>query len=92
MPVTTQLRLSLLETWVSSCMAQHDHDSTLETQIADKRNIDRLISRKLFRMIDVVERKVVVIREPCDYVALSYVWGDQMSRVIDRNYGPRLVH
>lgn len=53
-----------LRRWLRICQG-HEHETIL----------DRKFFNGGFRLIDVVEARLVEVMEPCDYIALSYVWG-----------------
>jgi hypothetical protein len=58
------LDIDILRGWLKACEG-HDHDSTP----------DHDFFRLGFRLIDVEELRLVEKTEPCEYLALSYVWG-----------------
>ncbi|MCJ1315639.1 hypothetical protein MMC15_000959 [Xylographa vitiligo] len=65
---TNMLNTVLIEDWLSSCWRLHGPDC--KPQYSD--------DLKHIRLIDVNERIVVTYPpQPCEYVALSYVWGDE---------------
>jgi len=84
--LTDQVDISLLRAWISECRHNHLHSTSyhpLEPQ--------RLRSAR-FRLIDVVENRLIEPSIACRYVALSYVWGTWManqgiSRVPDLDDG-----
>ncbi|KAH7386763.1 heterokaryon incompatibility protein-domain-containing protein [Phaeosphaeria sp. MPI-PUGE-AT-0046c] len=53
-----------LRGWLQICQ-DHKHNSTL----------DHNFFGGGLRLIDVLEARLVEVTEPCDYIALSYVWG-----------------
>lgn len=60
----------LLTSWIHKC--DRDHEAGCRESTVASRNIEAS------RMIDVVKRCVVDVREPVRYFALSYCWGASM--------------
>ena len=66
-----RLDFKLVESWLSRCKRLHNADC-LPVQTAALRDV---------RLVDVKSRRVVDYPEPpCDYLALSYVWGGVSQR------------
>ncbi|KAI0599870.1 heterokaryon incompatibility protein-domain-containing protein [Biscogniauxia sp. FL1348] len=61
----------LLRHWLSHCKTSHGADC----QPDESPTTDGEAYLKLFRLIDVVDKKVVDAKAGTEYVALSYVWG-----------------
>lgn len=64
-PIKPNLDPCMVRRWLDSC-DNHDH-----AKITTRNDL----FRQGFRLIDVLEARLVEKMEPCDYVALSYVWG-----------------
>ncbi|KAH7095921.1 heterokaryon incompatibility protein-domain-containing protein [Paraphoma chrysanthemicola] len=62
--IEERLDIDTLRRWLKNC-EQHEH----------KANTDLELFRGGFRLIDVDEVRLVEKTEPCEYLALSYVWG-----------------
>lgn len=63
--------VKLLRTWLQECRGHekcNDHRKLQQSKMVQ-------IFANGFRLIDVFEGKLVEKMEPCEYVALSYVWG-----------------
>lgn len=70
-PIPLRVDLELVQSWLNECRGHK--------QCTQSRNAQQLNSAQLFaggfRLIDVLEGRLVEKTEPCEYVALSYVWG-----------------
>lgn len=70
-PIPLSVDLGLLQSWLHECRSHE--------QCTQNRNAQQLNSAQLFasgfRLIDVLEGRLVQKTEPCEYAALSYVWG-----------------
>ncbi|KAF1942237.1 HET-domain-containing protein, partial [Clathrospora elynae] len=77
------INVELIRQWLKSCKGRHQHKCT------DARDAQRVPG---FKVIDCRAKLVVeVAHQDCQYVALSYVWGDQApSSYTDVSY-PRSI-
>ncbi|CZR53560.1 uncharacterized protein PAC_03439 [Phialocephala subalpina] len=91
--IPAEVNISLLRDWVSQCQQTHNH---VKSQA--KLNLGALgVSH--FRVVDVLENRLVEIRGFHRYVALSYVWGDcaqpkvltTNTNFIDAEHLPRTI-
>jgi hypothetical protein len=64
--------------WLQACKS-HQHSKKTGNQESDG-----LFQDPGFRLIDVVDERLVQVTETCEYVALSYVWGQVPSRLYTR--------
>ncbi|KAH7080479.1 heterokaryon incompatibility protein-domain-containing protein [Paraphoma chrysanthemicola] len=58
------LDIDILRGWLNDC-EKHEHEVTTDLELF----------RGGFRLLDVEEARLVEKTEPCEYLALSYVWG-----------------
>jgi len=74
---------SVIVDWVDFCRLNHSRRCPkMETHTIDG-----------FRVIDCEMRQVVTAPECCEYIALSYVWGDSEAKdLLSRNIIPDLTH
>lgn len=70
-PIPLFIDPCLVSGWLKEC---EDHYSCNENRTPQKSNMVPFFEDG-FRLIDVEEGRLVEMRDPCDYVALSYVWG-----------------
>jgi hypothetical protein len=64
--IGSRLDIVLLRRIIEGC---NDHG------LCRDRHLEKTIFLPGFRLIDVIEARLVEITDPCDYFALSYVWG-----------------
>lgn len=66
-----QIDLDLVQSWISNCNNWHGIECSGATHRADRITVfDPFI-----RLLDLEEDRIVELKEPDPYVALSYVWG-----------------
>jgi hypothetical protein len=70
-PIQPHINRDLVRGWLEEC---RNHEKC-KNRISHHQNL-RSFFQGGFRLIDVVEERLVEKTEPCAYVALSYVWGD----------------
>lgn len=75
-PILSCIDLALVQNWLNDC---RDHDSCKKSREAQRANMAQTFYTSGFRLIDVVEGRLVEKTEPCEYIALSYVWGQAAS-------------
>lgn len=75
-PILSCIDLALVQNWLNKC---RDHDSCKESRAAQRANMAQTFYTSGFRLIDVIEGRLVEKTEPCEYIALSYVWGQAAS-------------
>lgn len=68
--ISNAIDMGLVKMWLDSCQAQHDSKCC-------SRELSAESGWSSFKLIDVRTRHVVPARLPCQFVALSYVWGAQ---------------
>ncbi|PKY03794.1 HET-domain-containing protein [Aspergillus campestris IBT 28561] len=78
--VGERIDVDLIQRWLEECK-RHKHSSK-----SFHRKCDLFQSEHPFRLIDVVDRCLVLKNERCDYVALSYVWGP-VKTILDSEPG-----
>ena len=78
--VGERIDVDLIKRWLEQCK-RHKH-STKSLQ----RKCDLFQAEHPFRLIDVVDRCLVLKNERCEYVALSYVWGP-VKTILDSEPG-----
>lgn len=69
---------ALVQGWLRECNEQHSHSKRNRVQAQAVRN-SLFQYKDGFLLIDVVDEQLVRKTEPCDYVALSYIWGGVQS-------------
>lgn len=72
-PVRDQVDIGLLHAWISEC--RHNHSHSTSHQYLEPQSV----GNARFRVIDVVENRLIEPSVACRYVALSYVWGSWMA-------------
>lgn len=75
-PILSCIDLALVQNWLSNCRG---HDSCKEIRAAQLANMAQTFYTSGFRLIDVIEGRLVEKTQPCEYIALSYVWGQAAS-------------
>lgn len=70
-PISPCVDLQMVTRWLEAC---DDHVPCNKNRTSKGSSIVSLFKGG-FRLIDVEEGRLVEKRDPCDYVALSYVWG-----------------
>lgn len=70
-PIPPSVDFQIVTRWLKAC---HDHVPCNENRTAKGSSMASLFKNG-FRLIDVKQERLVEKRDPCDYVALSYVWG-----------------
>lgn len=75
-PILSCIDLALVQNWLNDC---RDHDSCKKNRAAQRANMTQTFYTSGFRLIDVIEGRLVEKTEPCEYIALSYVWGPAAS-------------
>ncbi|KAG6368932.1 hypothetical protein INS49_003150 [Diaporthe citri] len=75
-PILSCIDLALVQNWLNNC---RDHDSCKKNRAAQRANMAQTFYTSGFRLIDVIEGRLVETTEPCEYIALSYVWGQAAS-------------
>ncbi|KAI5918248.1 heterokaryon incompatibility protein-domain-containing protein [Camillea tinctor] len=66
-----KVNFQLLQQWLSHCKVSHGGDCRPDETPIENREA----YLELFRLIDVIDRKIVNAKPGDEYVALSYVWG-----------------
>lgn len=72
-PIPVRVDLQLVLSWINECRCD-GHEECDQNRNAQQLNSVQLFASG-FRLIDVLEERLVEKTEPCEYVALSYVWG-----------------
>lgn len=75
-PILSCIDLALVQNWLNDCL---DHDSCKNNRVAQQDNMAQIFYTSGFRLVDVIEGRLVEKTEPCKYIALSYVWGQAAS-------------
>lgn len=75
-PILSCVDLALVQNWLNNC---RDHYLCKNNRAAQQANMAQTFYTSGFRLIDVVEGRLVEKTEPCEYIALSYVWGSAAS-------------
>lgn len=76
-PIPPCIDLALVREWLNKC--RDDHDICRNNRVSQRINAAQSLFCNGFRLIDVIDGRLVEITEPCEYVALSYVWGQSAS-------------
>ena len=76
--IEAKINVQLVKRWLQDCK-NHQHSKKTGNQESDG-----LFQDPGFRLIDVMDERLVQLTETCDYVALSYVWGQVPSRLCTR--------
>lgn len=75
-PILSRIDLELVQNWLNNCL---DHDHCKKNRAAQQANMAQTFYASGFRLVDVIEGRLVEKTEPCKYIALSYVWGRAAS-------------
>ncbi|KAH8782734.1 heterokaryon incompatibility protein-domain-containing protein, partial [Diaporthe sp. PMI_573] len=70
-PISPCVDLGVVRTWLQEC---RDHKACNENRRSQQSNLVQFFASG-FRLIDVMEGKLVKKTDPREYIALSYVWG-----------------
>lgn len=69
-PIRPFFEPDLLRRWLDACQYH---------KTCNVRHPDKTLFQRGFRLIDVYEERLVEVTVPCEYFALSYVWGNRDS-------------
>jgi hypothetical protein len=79
--LTQEDKQGLMRSWIDTCARQHGKNC--EEQHGSREDFIQLVEGTYFGVIDVRDMQLkplpIVDREPARYVALSYVWGQQLA-------------
>lgn len=75
-PILSRIDLALVQNWLNDC---RDHEFCKTNRATQRANMAEAFHISGFRLIDVIESRLVEKTEPCEYIALSYVWGQAVS-------------
>lgn len=75
-PILSRVDLVLVQNWLNDCL---EHEPCNNNRTAQQANMAQTFYTSGFRLIDVIEGRLVEKTEPCKYIALSYVWGQAAS-------------
>lgn len=78
-PQTASVDMKMLCGWITGCRTQHVKRCPEPTSDL----LTRITSLPGFNLIDCVTRRIVQAPKVCEYVALSYVWGQPSVQVVD---------
>ncbi|KAH8755667.1 heterokaryon incompatibility protein-domain-containing protein, partial [Diaporthe sp. PMI_573] len=67
-PILPCVDLALVQKWLDDCRNPSQQANTTQRFFTDG-----------FRLIDVIDGRLILQKKPCEYVALSYVWGQAAS-------------
>jgi hypothetical protein len=70
--------VQLVKRWLQDC-GNHRHPKR-----AGNQGSNGLFKGPGFRLIDVIDERLMNVTETCDYVALSYIWGKIPSRLLTK--------
>lgn len=95
--VGARVEFELIKVWFSTCVHQHQKDAiSYRSDFPYHTYFDGLKSNEHgcrpdssvevpgFRLIDISRRCITQARTPCQYAALSYVWGDAQRLKLDK--------
>jgi Heterokaryon incompatibility protein (HET) len=74
--VNSVIDYSLSQAWLDICMRNH---KSCESKISQEARLDIPLT-----LIDVIEKQLVLANAGYEYVALSYVWGGQISTTLNQ--------
>ncbi|KAH7094939.1 heterokaryon incompatibility protein-domain-containing protein [Paraphoma chrysanthemicola] len=77
-PRSDSVNMELISEWVSNCQAKHAE----RCSDAGPEVLPALVSASNLKVIDCLNRSVVVPSIPFEYVALSYVWGQYHGQAL----------
>jgi hypothetical protein len=72
----------LIRSWIEICSENHSDSCQLSMSIKEFSEFLQISSEIL--LVDVQDNCITQVQEPCDYVALSYVWGQCKSIQLTR--------
>lgn len=78
-----KINAKLIKSWLDNCLQFHDHEDNAAVSIIDE------FKPKAFRVIDVIDGKLIQLKQYERYVALSYVWGSS-GKISRRKYAETL--
>jgi hypothetical protein len=76
-PILPCVDPALVQRWLDNCRNHHDY--CRDNRASQLANTTQRFFSDGFRLIDVIDGRLVLQKKPCEYVALSYVWGQAAS-------------
>ncbi|KAH7078781.1 heterokaryon incompatibility protein-domain-containing protein [Paraphoma chrysanthemicola] len=95
--VASYLEISTIQRWLHTCSSEHStqlssHGVKSTADPYDERSSEesgcqpkRFLNSRDFRLIDVINKCVVLVDQPAEYAALSYVWGTSSRLLLSKN-------